>query len=124
MSRTAMQRLTLATALALATACGAPTAPTTSGPSGATTAPPASRSIATFTPAPCPTPNVAGIPQLDLGPGFSCGYLTVPENRAQQDGPTIRVVGPRPGHHFGPAHRAGLVLEPVVDPFAWLHARP
>nr|EJI96333.1 hypothetical protein JVH1_6102 [Rhodococcus sp. JVH1] len=28
-----------------------------------------------------PVPNVPGVPRLDLGPDFSCGTLTVPEDR-------------------------------------------
>ncbi len=41
--------------------------------------------------APCPNPIVAGVPQIDLGPDFECGYLTVPENRSNRDGRTIRI---------------------------------
>ena len=33
-----------------------------------------------------------GAPQVDLGPDVECGYLTVPENRADADGRTIRLV--------------------------------
>ena len=44
---------------------------------------------AAFEPAACPNPIVQGAPQYDLGPGFECGYLTVPENRA---GPTPTIV--------------------------------
>src|SRR5215216_3303745 len=29
---------------------------------------------ASFAPAPCPNPIVVGVPQLDLGPEFECGY--------------------------------------------------
>ncbi|MFW2241498.1 alpha/beta fold hydrolase [Rhodococcus opacus] len=46
-------------------------------------------SAATYTAAACPSPNVAGVPQLDLGPGFSCGTLTVPEDRSRPDGRRI-----------------------------------
>ena len=46
---------------------------------------------ASFESTPCPSPVVAGIPELELGPEFSCGYLTVPENRAQPDGRTIKI---------------------------------
>jgi len=41
--------------------------------------------------APCPQPNLPGFPEADLGPNYSCGYLTVPENRRKPDGPTIRI---------------------------------
>jgi hypothetical protein len=66
MSRTACQWLGIASVVALLAACGGPTATTTSGPSAATAAPPVRRAVATFEPAPCPTPNVPGIPQLGL----------------------------------------------------------
>jgi len=46
---------------------------------------------ATFESAPCPSPNVPGLPQLDLGPEFSCGDLSVPENRSKPDGRKIKV---------------------------------
>ena len=46
---------------------------------------------ASFAPAPCPNPIVAGVPRLDLGPEFECGYLTVPENRSKDNGRTIRI---------------------------------
>ena len=46
---------------------------------------------ATYAEAPCPSPNVAGIPALELGPQFECGFLTVPENRAQPHGKTVRI---------------------------------
>lgn len=46
-------------------------------------------SAATYTAAACPSPNVPGVPQLDLGPGFSCGTLTVPEDRSRPDGRRI-----------------------------------
>lgn len=45
----------------------------------------------TYVVAPCPSPNVAGIPQLELGPQFECGFMTVPENRARPTGKTVRV---------------------------------
>jgi pimeloyl-ACP methyl ester carboxylesterase len=60
----------------------------TSTPEGA---PHAETSSATYESAPCPVPNVAGHPELDLGPHFSCGFLTVPENRASPNGRTIRI---------------------------------
>ena len=44
-----------------------------------------------YLPAACPNPIMAGLPQLDLGADFECGYLTVPENRSAQDGRTIRL---------------------------------
>ena len=42
--------------------------------------------------APCPDPNIPELgPGVNLGPNFTCGYLTVPENRDKPDGRTIRV---------------------------------
>jgi pimeloyl-ACP methyl ester carboxylesterase len=34
---------------------------------------------------------MAGVPEADLGPEFSCGFLVVPENRDRPDSRTIRV---------------------------------
>lgn len=42
--------------------------------------------------APCPNPNIPEVgPSANLGPEFTCGYLTVPENRDKPDGRTIRI---------------------------------
>ncbi|MGH3584369.1 MAG: hypothetical protein ACRDUB_22460, partial [Mycobacterium sp.] len=46
---------------------------------------------AAFESAPCPVPNLRGVPSLDLGPEFSCGFLVVPEDRARPDGRTIKI---------------------------------
>jgi pimeloyl-ACP methyl ester carboxylesterase len=48
-------------------------------------------SSSTFAEAPCPTPNVPGIPSLDFPPTARCGYLTVPEDRSEPGGRTIRI---------------------------------
>lgn len=41
---------------------------------------------------PCPKPNIPPLgPDVNLGPNFTCGYLTVPENRNQPDGRKIRI---------------------------------
>ena len=37
----------------------------------------------------CPTPIYEAYPQLDLGPEYSCGYSTVPENRTRPGSRTI-----------------------------------
>lgn len=42
--------------------------------------------------APCPVPNFPGVPQADLGANYSCGYLTVPENRLDPKSRTIRLL--------------------------------
>ncbi len=39
----------------------------------------------------CPDPNFAALPAADLGPAYECGYLTVPENRSDPAGATIRL---------------------------------
>jgi pimeloyl-ACP methyl ester carboxylesterase len=41
--------------------------------------------------APCPQPNYPGVPQAELGSSYSCGYLTVPENRDNPNSRTIRI---------------------------------
>lgn len=46
---------------------------------------------AAYTAAACPSPLVEGRPELDLGPEFECGYLTVAEDRSTPDGRTIRL---------------------------------
>jgi pimeloyl-ACP methyl ester carboxylesterase len=42
--------------------------------------------------APCPRPNYPGVPEADLGPDYTCGYLTVPENRREPNGRTIKLL--------------------------------
>ena len=42
--------------------------------------------------APCPKPNFPGVPEADLGSNYSCGYLTVPENRSVPGSRTIRIL--------------------------------
>ena len=64
------------------------TAPSSS-PTTTTTA--ALSTDATYAETPCWEPNYPGVPQLDLSPDFTCGYLTVPENRQEPDGRQIRV---------------------------------
>jgi pimeloyl-ACP methyl ester carboxylesterase len=45
-----------------------------------------------FQAADCPDPNYPGVPDANLGPNYSCGYLTVPENRRAPNGRTIRIL--------------------------------
>jgi pimeloyl-ACP methyl ester carboxylesterase len=47
---------------------------------------------ASYQSAPCPVPNYPGVPGAELGPNYSCGYLTVPENRSVPNGRTIRIL--------------------------------
>src|SRR5258705_330027 len=70
---------------------------------------------ASFELTPCPSPVVAGIPGLELGPQFSCGYLTVPENRAQPDGRTIKI---------GVARAKSQSPDPGRDPLIYLTGGP
>ncbi len=44
--------------------------------------------VPSYAEAPCPNPVYPG---FVLGPDFTCGYLTVPENRSKPDGRTIRL---------------------------------
>ena len=80
--------------LLLLTACTtggnavSPASLTGGDPSGPVTTPAAA---ATYSTAPCPNPMYAAAPVLDLGPDFQCGYLTVPESRAQPNGQSIRI---------------------------------
>jgi len=68
-------------------------------------------SLASYAAAPCPDPAVPGYPQFELGPGFTCGYLTVPENRSTARGPTIRLF-------VATLHAASAT--PAADPIVWL----
>jgi pimeloyl-ACP methyl ester carboxylesterase len=65
--------------------------------------------------APCPVPNFPGVPEADLGPNYSCGYLTVPENRSAPSGRTIRILVAR----VKAATRA-----PKPDPIVFLAGGP
>ena len=38
--------------------------------------------------APCPTPNIAGLPAFDYPATMQCGYLTVPENSGRAGRPS------------------------------------
>ncbi|MGI9028582.1 MAG: alpha/beta fold hydrolase [Ilumatobacteraceae bacterium] len=62
-------------------------AETTAAPSTTGTSTPA----ATYAQNPCPSPNYPGVPQLDLGPDFTCGTLTVPEDRSDASSATITI---------------------------------
>jgi pimeloyl-ACP methyl ester carboxylesterase len=70
---------------------------------------------ASFESAPCPSPVVAGLPEADLGPEFSCGYLTVPENRAHPGGRTIKI---------GVARAKAQSPDPGRDPLVYLAGGP
>ena len=64
---------------------------------------------------PCPNPIVEGVPQIDLGPDFECGFLIAPENRAKPDGRTVRI----------PVARAKATSpNPAPDPLVYLAGGP
>jgi pimeloyl-ACP methyl ester carboxylesterase len=94
---------------ALAGCTGTPS-PAASPPS-ATTAP----SAASYATAACPNPVYPGVPQLDLGAGVECGYLTVPENRDRPDGKTIRLAV---------ARAKATAPNPKPDPLVYLAGGP
>jgi pimeloyl-ACP methyl ester carboxylesterase len=70
---------------------------------------------ASFESAPCPSPVAPGFPEADLGPEFSCGYLTVPENRAHPDGRMIKI---------GVARATTQSPDPGRDPLVYLTGGP
>lgn len=70
----------------------------------------------TFTEAPCPDPNVPELgPGANLPSGFTCGYLTVPENRANPTGRTIRIAV---------ARVPAVSATPRPDPIVYLTGGP
>jgi pimeloyl-ACP methyl ester carboxylesterase len=62
--------------------------------------------------APCPNPIYSG---TVLGPDYTCGYLTVPENRSKSDGRTIRLAV---------ATRKATDPNPKPDPIVFLTGGP
>jgi hypothetical protein len=62
--------------------------------------------------APCPNPIYGNIV---LGPEYTCGYLTVPENRSKSDGRTIRLAV---------ATRRATAANPKPDPIVFLTGGP
>lgn len=97
----------LVAALLTLAGCSAPAAPA-STPTTPAAAP-------AFAAAPCPTPNLPGVPELDLGPQFRCGYLTVPEDRSVPGGRTIRIAV---------ARVAATSPTPRPDPLVFLTGGP
>ena len=61
------------------------------------------------------TPSSRFGPSLVLGPDFTCGYLTVPENRSKPDGRTIRLAV---------ATRKATAPNPKPDPIVFLTGGP
>lgn len=69
----------------------------------------------TFTDRPCPDPTVPGQPQLQLDDRFTCGVLTVPENRSTATGRTVRLTV---------ARLASTAAQPRPDPVVFLSGGP
>jgi pimeloyl-ACP methyl ester carboxylesterase len=63
----------------------------------------------------CPSPNLKGTHALDLGPEYTCGYLTVPETRSDPEGPTVRIAV---------ATVRALSATPAADPIVYLDGGP
>ncbi|GAA4678029.1 alpha/beta fold hydrolase [Pseudonocardia yuanmonensis] len=101
-------------ALVILAGCGAP-APSSGSLAPAVAAASAASSAASYEPASCPNPIYPGVPQLDLGAGMECGYLTVPENRAEPDGRTVRLAV---------ARARATALAPRPDPLVYLTGGP
>lgn len=81
-------------------------------PSGSDVSTPAAAATeASYASAACPNPALPGFPQFDFRSDFTCGYLTVPENRSNPDGPTIRLLV---------ATLAAASPTPAADPIVWL----
>jgi pimeloyl-ACP methyl ester carboxylesterase len=70
---------------------------------------------ASYVSAPCPDPNLPGWPQGNLGPNYTCGYLTVPEDRSKPDGRTIRLTV---------ARVKAASATPQPDPIVYLEGGP
>lgn len=109
----------VAVALATVVAAGC-TSTTSSGPpaaprAGTNTSAPAATGRASFAAAPCPNPVVPGVAATDLGTDFTCGFLTVPENRSTPDGRTIRLAV---------ARSKAASATPQPDPIVFLSGGP
>lgn len=101
----------LALTAALGTACTADADPSPSS----SASPAAPEYVASYEESPCPDPNVPGFPTMDLGPEYTCGYLTVPETRSDPAGPTVRIAVTTV-----PAQSA----TPAADPIVYLDGGP
>ncbi|MGI9030938.1 MAG: alpha/beta fold hydrolase [Ilumatobacteraceae bacterium] len=103
------------------TTSGAGSSVSASGTTGQTE-PDASQSAATepagdgsYEEAPCPDPNVPCFPAVDLGPEYTCGFLTVPETRSDPGGRTVRLAV---------ATVAAVSSTPAKDPIVYLDGGP
>lgn len=73
------------------------------------------RPVASYAKAPCPNPIYTGLPQLDFGPGVECGYLTVPQNRADPNSRKIKLAV---------VTRKSTSPDPKPDPVLYLAGGP
>ena len=71
--------------------------------------------VSVFESAPCPSPNYPGHPELDLGSEFSCGFLSVPENRVNPGGRKIKLAV---------ARARAQSPDPRADPLVYLTGGP
>jgi pimeloyl-ACP methyl ester carboxylesterase len=71
---------------------------------------------ASYQETPCPNPIIAAYPILNLyPPEFTCGYLTVPEDRTKPDSPKIKIAV---------ARAAPKKVVPGATPLLWLEGGP
>ena len=114
--RSAFRTSSLAAALALiglaTTGCTFDGSPSATPP---TSVEPTAPYTASYEETPCPSPNVKGTHALDLGPEYTCGYLTVPETRSDPDGPTVRIAV---------ATVRALSATPAAEPIVYLDGGP
>ena len=69
-----------------------------------------------YTSVPCPDPNIPELgPSANLSASVTCGYLTVPENRANSTGRTIRIAV---------ARVPAVTATPRPDPIVYLTGGP
>jgi pimeloyl-ACP methyl ester carboxylesterase len=107
-------RVVLVAALALLSGCApAARAADVAAPTPGASATAASPS--TYASAPCPNPIYPAVPQLDLGAGVECGYLSVPEDRAHPDSRRIRLAV---------AIAKATSPTPAADPLLYLSGGP
>lgn len=77
---------------------------------------------ASYEEADCPDPNVPGFPAVDLGPEYTCGYLTVPQTRSDPVGPVFhpsaggfsQIARPVPGQGSGRGPPSTLADYPLL----------
>ncbi len=104
---TGLVAVALATSLSGCTASAPAESPTSTPPRAAYTP--------SYQAAPCPDPNLPGVPAANLGPEYSCGYLTVPEDRTTPQGRSVRLAV---------ARVKAVAANPRPDPIVYLDGGP